>query len=134
MIKQCVVCGKDFEAKNSKYVCCSCKCREKRQALKAKQWREKNKEHSKEWKREYRKKNRKIIICKLCGKPVQQENLSGKTHWHYCTECALKDILETVKSGGKITMLQYNRLYVRGYCTADIKNYINEHIEKREVV
>ena len=58
VIKECIVCGKEFETNRDWQICCSKKCSKKRIKEYNKQWREENKEHLKEYEKQRYKKNK----------------------------------------------------------------------------
>ena len=91
--KQCAVCGKEFEAINSRYILCSDECRKKRID-------EYNKVYYSDYDGRKRKRAEKIVICKLCGMAVEgvmRGERMGRQHYH--EECVVKDALQAISEG-----------------------------------
>ena len=104
--KQCIVCGKEIEVVNSRYCLCSDECRKKRRAELEMKYSsdpvivERRRIQS----RERSRKNAKIILCKICGKPVPPSDTGGRlSHKYYHEECVVKEALQAIAEGGKST-------------------------------
>ena len=104
--KQCIVCGKEFYARQSNYTLCSDECKKKRVA-------ELNKKYMSDptlyerhriQTRERFRKNAKIIQCKICGEPVPPSDSGGRlSRKHYHEKCVIKEALQAISEGGKTT-------------------------------
>lgn len=106
MIKKCIVCGKEIEVVNSRYCLCSDECRKKRRVELEMKYSsdpvivERRRIQS----RERSRKNAKIILCKICGKPVPPSSSGGRlSHKYYHEECVVKEALQAIAEGGKST-------------------------------
>ena len=107
MIKnKCIICGKEFYARQSNYTLCSDECRKKRVAELNNKYMSDPAIHERKLKqgRERRRKNAKIILCKICGEPVMPVDIGGRlSRKHYHEECVIKEALQAIAEGGKST-------------------------------
>lgn len=104
--KQCIVCGKEFYARQSNYTLCSDECKKKRVAELNKKYMSdpvKREQHRLQSIESYRRRA-KIIKCKICGKPVPPSDNSGRlSRKHYHEKCVIKEALQAISEGGKTT-------------------------------
>lgn len=132
MMKNCIICGKPFEAKQQNYKLCSDACRQAREI----EWR---KEHKRDYKTderrrqsmEYYRKRAKTVLCKICGKPVPPVNYGGRIHRkHMHEECVVNEAIQLVKDGTPSTDVRllraYNRAYSMGYTVRELKEILRE--------
>ena len=116
--KQCIVCGKEFEVVNSRYCLCSDECRKKRRAELEMKYSsdpvivERRRIQS----RERSRKNAKIILCKICGKPVPPSDTGGRlSHKYYHEECVVKEALQAIAEGGTSSKFTGDSRIFRAY-------------------
>ena len=104
--KQCIVCGKEFYARQSNYTLCSDECKKKRVAELNKKYMSDpvlHERHRLQSIESYRRRA-KIILCKICGEPVPPSDISGRmSHKHYHEECVVREALQAISEGGKST-------------------------------
>lgn len=132
MIKKCVVCGAEFNAKQSNYCICSDDCRRIRRKQTAKEFfknhTDKKEEYMLNAKIAQRRKSK--IYCRICGEIVPQYMGEMRmTSKHYHEDCVVREgiqaIKESAKYGDKRLMRAHNRY---GYTIKDLKEIINnEH-------
>lgn len=132
VIKECIICGKEFTPHYNmidRQKCCSKDCFK----VHYQRWREdwyRNNHASilQKARKDSRLKNKDRVICKLCGKPIETPNASG---WRprYHEKCIFDDCAEAIKRGERVSATQYNRLRVRGYGIADVKDYIDGRLK-----
>ena len=129
MIKKCIVCGKEFEVVNSRYCLCSDECRKKRRAeLEMKYLSDPViVERRRIQSRERSRKNAKIILCKICGKPVPPSDTGGRlSHKYYHEECVVKEALQAIAEGGTSSKFTgdsriFRAYNVFGYSVSELK-------------
>ena len=104
--KQCIVCGKEFYARQSNYTLCSDECKKKRVAELNKKYMSDpvlHERHRLQSIESYRRRA-KIIKCKICGEPVPPNDSGGRlSRKHYHEECVIKEALQAISEGGKST-------------------------------
>ena len=104
--KQCIVCGKEFYARQSNYTLCSGECKKKRVAELNKKYMSDpvlHERHRLQSRDSYRKRA-KISQCKICGEPVAATECGGRlSRKHYHEECVIKEALQAISEGGKTT-------------------------------
>lgn len=104
--KQCIVCGKEFYARQSNYTLCSDECRKKRVYELNKKYMSDpvlHERHRLQSIESYRRRA-KIIPCKICGKPVPPSDSGGRlSRKHYHEECVVREALQAISEGGKST-------------------------------
>lgn len=131
MIKNCKICGKQFEAKQKNYTLCSPECRKENSrrryhSLDA----ETKKMLAQQYKEWYRRKI-KGFPCKFCGEEVKPfiDNRLHRHHWH--EECLINKCIEAIKNGetfskkSKILRFASNK----GFTKADILEIAKERGE-----
>ena len=107
MIKnKCIVCGKEFYARQSNYTLCSGECKKKRVAELNKKYMSDpviHERHRLQSIESYRRRA-KIIKCKICGEPVPPSDSGGRmSRKHYHEECVVREALQAISEGGKST-------------------------------
>lgn len=129
--KQCRICGKDIVVPNSRYCTCGsdeCKKKNNKRLYEEYYKRIKNDSYLYEEirKRELNNHRRsyKPVMCMLCGKQMVRDYNAPTHRDRMHTECIVKDAIETIKSGSKLTTKQWTRLYGRGYDVSMIKEMI----------
>lgn len=102
MLKNCKVCGKEFEAAQSNYTLCSEECRKVRKREICTNYYQEHKEsYRKDCKERYRD-NLKPIYCKICGKPVErfiENNRLRRKYYH--TDCIIAEAIKAIQRGEK---------------------------------
>jgi hypothetical protein len=127
-MKQCVICGKDFEpkvhpgAKKQKCCCKECSNINNRKLVDKYQM-----THKKEI-AEQAKRRRKPVICKICNKPITRNESGRFPRIH--ESCIIADCIETMKNHKKLNDLQRSRVYGKGITIAEIKELMREEKEK----
>lgn len=131
MNKNCIVCGKEFEARQSNYTICSPECRRKReqkqqikynQIWKTEEYKKIRNERDRKRRREYRKNNPRL--CTICGEPLCFEFRSArKMH----EECVIKEAAKSYIEAGHMPRVQLSRLNSIGCTVKDVKEWINQH-------
>ena len=134
MTNTCLVCGKQFKAKQSNYTLCSDECREVRRRYRVSlkfndpEYKESRRRYDKQYQKSHYVK--KTFYCKICGKIIVQSDKERKTMHD---ECALQKAAEYYnKNGGRLNKMHYCRIYSRGYCIQDVIDRVkdggnNEH-------
>lgn len=128
MINKCVICGKEFEAKQSNYIICSNECRTAR----IKQYRQKQIDEirsSPELRadyirrsREYYKAHKPARYCKICGGVITDK---GK---HAHPKCVFQAAVEAISEGYYPGDSRIVRATVTwGYSIKEIKQYMKEN-------
>lgn len=102
MIKQCVVCGKDFDAKQKTFIVCGEECRKIRNhevniKLSHKYYRD-HRENILAYHARRRNANPVVVHCRICGENVPFDGIGRK---HYHEECVLNDAIARYKELGK---------------------------------
>jgi hypothetical protein len=103
--------------------CCSKECSIKNRYEINKRWNNKT-ENIERRHRKYRERTKDSVVCKICGKPTEAVYSSHRTHYH--DECIINEAIEIIKSGDKLTITQYNRLFQRGYTLKYITEIMRE--------
>ena len=66
--------------------------------------------------RERNRKNAKIILCKICGKPVPPSDTGGRlSHKYYHEECVVKEALQAIAEGGTSSKFTGDSRIFRAY-------------------
>ena len=130
--KKCAVCGKEFEVVNSRYSLCSDECRKKKKRENSKQYNIDYREKLRDQVREYQRRNAKVIMCKICGKPVDAE-LGGNNRVirkHYHEECVIKEAIQAISNGAKCDDSQIKRANnCYGYTVKELKELMEDNYE-----
>ena len=131
MIKQCKICGNDFEAQQSNYIICSQECRKINKANYRKNYDEKTREYRLQYQREYgRKHKRKEVKCGICGNVVKHTfNSDGRmVHYRYHAECVLNDAIARFNELGKWvqTDTRIHRSINYGYTKSEVMKLMQE--------
>ena len=104
--KQCIVCGKEFYARQSNYTLCSDERRKKRAYELNKKYMSDpviHERHRLQSIESYRRRA-KIIPCKICGEPVPASDSGGRmSRKHYHEDCVVREALQAISEGGKST-------------------------------
>ena len=83
MTKKCIICGKEFKPRNSRYLCCSKECSKQHannlRKEYQKQWRKQNKEYHKEYNKQWRERNKEHR--KEYHKQWCEQNKEYKKNW-----------------------------------------------------
>lgn len=104
MIKQCPICGKEFNARQRNYVYCSRECGRIGNYEHHRKYHSDNLEHCRQLTLKSQRKNAKPMICKICGKIVPKYIRNGHIAWRsYHEQCVVDKALEAVKNGAKYT-------------------------------
>lgn len=115
-MQKCRICGAEFvPTKNvSKY--CSDECRKKA-----------NHTREREWKRCHPQKRRlSVIICRLCGKPVDPQYGGEKVYRPKIhEECIYNDLMRTVLNHERFSPTQKSRMNNMGITLKEIKQRIH---------
>jgi len=111
ILKICRICGKEFIAKQSNYVCCSAECQQINRNITHQKalanMTESQKEDRRRKMREYFHRKKKAAppkLCSICSQPLPNK----KQVW--CLDCMLRDYVQH-----KNKSLFAKRLYCRGY-------------------
>ena len=101
MFKNCRICGKEFEAQNSRYCTCSPACSIKNRNIMVQKYYYAHPEYNQRDRDRHREKRRKRFVpCLICGKNVQSVyNGERYTRKRYHEECVLKEALQAVSEG-----------------------------------
>ncbi len=104
ILQKCKICGKLFEARNSRHITCSSECRRVNGIMLNKIYRQdpviRQKENLRQ--KEWHRKHAKIIPCKFCGEPVEAEfNGFVMIRKTYHEDCMLKKAYEAIRNGEK---------------------------------
>lgn len=126
MIKKCIVCGAEFNAKQSNYCICSDDCRRIRQQ---KQNAELNKANYEKYKfnAKMAQRRKSKIFCKICGKIVHQHMGEVRmTSKHYHEDCVIREGIQAIKDKAKSTDKRLVRARNRyGYTMAELKEIMD---------
>lgn len=119
--KQCIICGKEFEVVNSHYCLCSDECRKARAKIQ-------NAKHNADQK--YTKKKQtvepKIVLCKICGKPVEPYFFDGRMcRKYYHESCVLSEALYAVSEGHSYEDKRIKRAHnLLGYTLKELREEV----------
>ena len=130
MIKKCVVCGTEFNAKQSNYCICSGDCRRIRQQEQYVKYKLNNRERYLISARESWLRCKKPICCKICGGVVPQHiGEMRMTSKHYHEDCVVREGIQAIKEGAKCSDKRLVRAHNRyGYTITELKEIMNnEH-------
>lgn len=129
MINKCKICGKEFEAQQRNHNLCSDECRKiNRKNL----WRlHYDKDISRQRNADYREKHRKIVNCKICGKPVEPHVTATGYHayYHYHRDCLIDAAIAAMLRGEKFNKHEKNILMVaanKGFQKSDLLEIMAE--------
>lgn len=127
MIKKCVVCGAEFNAKQSNYCICSDDCRRIKQQERYAKYRLNNHERCLIFAREYWLRRKKPICCKICGGVVLQHmGEIQMTSKHYHEDCVVREGIQAIKEGAKCSDKRLVRARNRyGYSMAELKEIMD---------
>lgn len=104
MKKICIVCGKEFETRQSNYTICSQGCRENRKQSypSSLDYYYANRERILKRSQHLKLKNPKFIPCKICGKNVEPYFSGDRIHRrHYHEECIIEESIKAMNRGEK---------------------------------
>lgn len=129
--KQCRICGKDIVVPNSRYCTCgSDECKKKNNRLLHEEYYKRIKNDSYLYE-EMRKRDLdnlrrsyKPVMCRLCGKQMVRDYNAPTHRDRMHTECIIKDTIETLNRGTRLTPTQRSRLCSRGYDLGMVKEMI----------
>lgn len=137
MIKECIVCGKEFEpyyALAKRQMCCSKECSRVHNSIRQKKQYKNDAEYrAKRIKQchKYNETHRSIKYCKICRKLIEQD-YGRKSQMHY--ECIIDACVKILSAGETINHLWYNRLQSCGYTIAELKEEYADEIGCNEPV
>lgn len=121
MIKQCIICGADFEPKphlQKKQVCCNnTECRKEKIRIANREYKKAHRKDLQRKNKEHKIKNDLYAHCKICGKMMQRHN-NEKAVTH--DECILNTCAEYLGKGEKLPPYWSHKLYNRGFTMADV--------------
>ena len=131
MLKKCIICGKQFEPYKpmaNRQKCCSRECSK----VYGRQY---NKEHydynSNHERYRQRMKNRKPVMCRICGKPIERaldaRGYVRSQRWMH-QECVFNDIMMTIAKGEEVSTAQRQRLSANGYTLKEFKQEFKKEI------
>lgn len=106
--KICSECGKEFTPRTGKQLTCSRECSVIRN-------RNRVRDNYKKYGHETKPKR-----CTICGEIIDYEKCGLRRYATMHEECLIKDLLDTVKRGDKLTDKQYNRMCARSLTTKDL--------------
>ena len=108
-MRTCTICGRLFDPIRYNQLTCSPECSRKRNC-------ERVKENYK------RDKNKTVVlkVCTICGKPIDYDKERSRRYAKMHDDCVMKDLLDTVRSGKRLTDKQYNRMIARALTTKDL--------------
>lgn len=116
--KICSECGKEFTPRQGKQLTCSRECSVIRNRNRVRD-NYKKYGHKTEPKR-----------CTICGEIIDFTKCDLKRYATMHEECVIKDLMDTVKTGKKLSETQYSRMSARGISTKDLILMIGR--ERRE--
>lgn len=108
-MNECIICGKLFDPKRYNQITCCQECAKQRNLNRVKDNYRKNVNNANRQK-----------LCTVCGKPIDYAAENKRRYAKMHEDCVLKDLLNTVKSGGKLSDKQYNRMMLRALTTKDL--------------
>ena len=129
MIKKCVVCGKDFDAKQKTFIVCSAECRKiRKHDVNLKLSHEYYLDHREAvllYHRRKRELSPVIVPCRICGENVPFDGIGRK---HYHAECVLNDAIERFKELGKWDQVdgRIHRAINYGYTKSEVMELMQE--------
>lgn len=131
MINKCKICGKEFEAQQRNWKCCSDECRKINQLSNDRQWYELNKDKSREYSRRYTNNHTKPTFCKICGKEVEAHyTATGKrARYQYHRDCLVNEAIAAIVRGEKFNKNDKNILMVasnKGFQKSDLLEIMAE--------
>jgi predicted nucleic acid-binding Zn ribbon protein len=106
LTKICIVCGKEFETRQSNYTICSDECRTIRRKnyhnIVSLKYYHQNKERINRRGQSLRLKNSKPILCKICGKNVEPYFSGDRIcRKRYHEECIIEESIKAMNKGEK---------------------------------
>lgn len=103
--KICALCGKEFEAANSKHIYCSKNCVAKMHYIR-----------NKDQISQERRKRSKVIPCKICGKPVPPDIRDGRAcRKHLHQDCVIIAAYKAILAGEGCKNKDIMRAQNQGY-------------------
>lgn len=112
VMRNCIVCGKEFETVRANHKTCSPACKLLRgNQMKHQRYISLSKHYTSK------------SMCRLCGEPVQNEltacGTRSRRRMH--EKCVLKDVNETLAAGKQLSDKQFQRLYSFGYDRSEME-------------
>lgn len=129
MIKKCIVCGAEFDARQANYCICSDDCRRIRRKQTAKEFFKKHADKKEKYmlnaKIAQRRKSK--IYCRICGEIVPQHMGEVRmTSKHYHEDCVAREGIQAIKEGAKCSDKRLERAKNRyGYTMAELKEIMD---------
>ena len=120
-MRTCSVCGRLFDPIRYNQLTCSEECSRKRNCERVKQNYKKNKDRT------------ITRVCTICGKPIDYDKERSGRYAKMHEECVMKDLLDTVRSGNRLTDRQYNRMIARALTTKDLILMIGRERREKEM-
>lgn len=124
MIKECQICGKEFNARNNRYVNCSPEC------AKISHTRHVHSDYYRQRERMRYRLNH-ASLCKICGNQVERtrdpDARAMATVFH--DRCVVIDMINTMNSGQMYSKAQKCRVCSRGYLISDIRQWAKMYAE-----
>ena len=118
-MKKCPECFNMFEERSQSQICCSAECTRLRNYKKVMN--------------NYISSDRmqlKAKTCSICGKMINPNIEGAKARLHEA--CVMRDLIDTVRSGKKLTGVQYQRLMLKGMRMPDLMEMVKEEIKKEK--
>lgn len=127
MIKNCIICGKPFDAKQQNYKLCSDACRHAREIEWQKEHKSKYTDEYRQQRREYHRKRAKTVLCKICGKPVPPVIYGDRVlRKHMHEACVVDEAVRLAKDGVPFTDARFKRAKNMGYTVRELKEILRE--------
>ena len=128
MIKKCVVCGAEFDARQANYCICSDECRHIRQYETNKRYKSNNREKYLLSTRQSWLRHKNPICCKICGGVVPQHMGEMRmTSKRYHEDCIVNEGIQAIRENAKSTDKRLVRARNRyGYSMAELKEIMND--------
>ena len=108
-MRNCSECGRLFDPIRYNQLTCSPECARARNRNRVKENYKKDKD-----------KTKKLKVCTICGKPIDFDKERNRHYARMHEDCVMKDLLDTVRTGKRLTDKQYNRMMARCINTKDL--------------
>ena len=120
--KKCVVCGKEFEARQSNYSLCSDECRKIRKRSHTIKRMNDPVRHEQYLKKYKEKRAMKNVPCRICGENVPSiDNGNRMNRKFYHDDCIANEALKAISEGKNCEDKRIRRAYNRGYTIKELK-------------
>lgn len=130
MTKTCEICGAKFEPRynlQNWQKCCNKAC-SKELIRRGAQERRATEKYKQQRRARYWREHAERVKCRICGQIIPPLLYNGKRP-RYHEACVVKDCLNTLRRGERLSKTQTNRAYTRGISVKDLRAMLAEEAE-----